>query len=54
VAKEKRDFKVKAKVNLKYDKDVVKVGQEFLVRKSDLEKIGKLVEEIGEIEEPKE
>lgn len=36
MAEEKRTVKVKAKINLKYDIDIIKIGQEFLVRKSDL------------------
>ena len=44
MAKEKRIVKVKARVNLKYDKDVIKIGQEFLVRKSDIEEIKDYVE----------
>lgn len=44
MAKEKRSIKVRARVNLKYDKDVIKIGQEFLVRKSDIEEIKDYVE----------
>ena len=44
MAKEKRSIKVRAIVNLKYDKDVIKIGQEFLVRKSDVEDIKDYVE----------
>lgn len=51
MAKEKRVIKVKAKINLKYDKDVVKIGQEFLVRKSDFEEIKDYVEVLEKIED---
>jgi hypothetical protein len=54
MAKEKRNIKVKAKINLKYDKDVVKIGQEFLVRKSDIESIKDCVDVIGEVEDKKD
>ncbi|MCM0648637.1 hypothetical protein NBE98_09650 [Clostridium swellfunianum] len=50
MAKEKRTVRVNAKINLKYDKDVVKIGQEFLVRKSDIEDIGAYVEVLGEVD----
>ena len=40
--------------NLKYDKDVIKIGEEFLVRKSDIEAIGENVEVLGEIKEGNE
>jgi len=36
---EERNVKVKAKVNLKYDSDVVKIGQELNIRQSDLEEL---------------
>lgn len=38
-AAEERNVKVKAKVNLKYDSDVVKIGGEFDIRQSDLEEL---------------
>ncbi|APM41392.1 hypothetical protein [Clostridium kluyveri] len=38
-AEEERNVKVKAKVNLKYDSDVVKIGQELDIRQSDLEEL---------------
>ena len=44
MAKEKRAVKVRAMINLKYDKDVIRIGQEFLVRKSDIEEIKDYVE----------
>lgn len=50
MAKEKRSIKVKAIVNLKYDKDVVKIGQEFSVRKSDIKEIKEYVEVLDEID----
>lgn len=34
---EERNVKVQAKVNLKYDSDVVKTGEELLIRQSDIE-----------------
>ena len=34
---EERNIKVKAKVNLKYDEDVIKIGEDFDIRESDLE-----------------
>lgn len=34
---EKREIKVKALLNLKYDKDIVKINKEFLIRESDSE-----------------
>lgn len=49
MAKEKRSIKVKAIVNLKYDKDVIKIDQEFLVRKSDVEEIKEYVEVLDKI-----
>ncbi|GIM29820.1 hypothetical protein CPJCM30710_24860 [Clostridium polyendosporum] len=36
MAEEKRAVKVKAKINLKYDRDIIKIGEEFAVRKSDV------------------
>jgi hypothetical protein len=54
MAKEKRTIKVKAKVNLKYDKDVIKIGQEFLVRKSDVEDIETYIEVLGEVKDEKD
>lgn len=48
---EKRNIKVKAKVNLKYDKDIVKAGVEFLIRESDVKAIEQYVEVIGKVEE---
>lgn len=54
MAKEKRTIKVKAKINLKYDKDVIKIGQEFLVRKSDIEAIKDYIEVLEEIEDSNE
>ncbi|ADK16178.1 hypothetical protein [Clostridium ljungdahlii] len=38
-AEEERNVKVKAKVNLKYDSDVVKMGGELEIRESDLEEL---------------
>lgn len=49
MAKEKRSVKVRAIVNLKYDKDVIKIDQEFLVRKSDVEEIKEYVEVLDKI-----
>lgn len=49
MAKEKRSIKVRAIVNLKYDKDVIKIDQEFLVRKSDVEEIKEYVEVLDKI-----
>lgn len=49
MAKEKRSIKVKAIVNLKYDNDVVKIGQEFAVRKSDIKEIKEYVEVLDKI-----
>jgi len=49
---EERSVKVKAKVNLKYDKDVIKTGKEFLVRDSDVKAIKDYVE-VLERPEPK-
>jgi hypothetical protein len=54
MAKEKRNIKVKAMVNLKYDKDVIKIGQEFLVRKSDVEDIKSYIEVLGEVRDEKD
>ncbi|OAA91254.1 hypothetical protein [Clostridium ljungdahlii] len=39
VAEEERNVKVKAKVNLKYDSDVVKMGSELEIRDSDLKEM---------------
>lgn len=39
VAEEERNVKVKAKVNLKYDSDVVKIGKELDIRQSDLKEL---------------
>ena len=36
---EERNIKVKAKVNLKYDSDVVKIGEELEIRESDLKEL---------------
>lgn len=38
---EERTIKVKAKVNLKYDDDLIKIGKEFDIRESDLEDMRK-------------
>lgn len=54
MAKEKRSIKVKAIVNLKYDKDIVKIGQEFLVRKSDIKEIKEYVEILDKINDEEE
>jgi len=54
MAKEKRTIKVRAKINLKYDKDVIKIGKEFLVRKADLETIKEYVEIQEEIKDEKD
>lgn len=54
MAKEKRIIKVKAKINLKYDKEVVKIGQEFLVRKSDIKEIKEYVEILDKINDEEE
>lgn len=48
--KNERNIKVKALVNLKYDKDVVKIGGEFLVRENDLKSMEGLVDIIGNVE----
>lgn len=50
VKKNERNIKVKALVNLKYDKDVVKIGGEFLVRETDLKSMEGLVDIIGNVE----
>lgn len=47
---EERIVKVKAKINLKYDKDVIKIKQEFLIRESDVEPMKDYIEVIGKIE----
>ncbi|WP_238884517.1 hypothetical protein [Clostridium sp. YIM B02551] len=47
---EERNVKVKAKKNLKYDKDVIKKGQEFLMRESDVENDSDNYEFIGKLE----
>ena len=39
---EKRDTKVKALINLKYDCDVVKIGSEFSIRSTESEDLVKL------------
>lgn len=43
---EERTAKVKAKVNLKYDSDVLKTGKEFLIRQSDAESMKPYVDVI--------
>lgn len=53
MAKEKRNIKVKAKVNLKYDKDVIKIGEEFLIRESDVKDIKDYIEILTKIEPTK-
>jgi hypothetical protein len=47
---EQRNVKVKAMVNLKYDKDVIKIKQEFFIRESDIEAMKDIVEVIGKVE----
>ncbi len=36
---EKRETKVKALINLKYDTDIVKKDEEFLIRETDLKEL---------------
>lgn len=50
MVKEKRTIKAKAKVNLKYDKDIVKNGGEFLIRKSDVDAVKDYAEILTKIE----
>lgn len=50
---EERIVKVKAKVNLKYDKDVIKAGEEFSIRLSDVEAVENLVDVKSDIEKLK-
>lgn len=50
MVKEKRTIKAKAKVNLKYDKDVIKIGEEFSIRKSDVKTVGQYAEILTKIE----
>lgn len=40
-SEEERTIKVKAKVNLKYDEDVIEIGKDFNIRESDLEEMRK-------------
>lgn len=43
---EERNVKVQARVNLKYDSDVIKADKEFNIRKSDIESMKPYVEVI--------
>jgi hypothetical protein len=38
-AEEDRNVKVKVKINLKYDSDIVKAGEELEIRQSDLKEL---------------
>lgn len=43
---EERTVKVKAKVNLKYDSDVVKTGEDILIKQSDMDSMKPYVDVI--------
>ena len=56
MANEKRNIKVKAKVNLKYDKDIINIGQEFKVKEEEVLQLIKewhieLIDKLPEVKE---